>query len=496
MNIFIRFNFKIKIPILKPTIILNLLYLSKIKVISVLKTFTRKELSAFGDFLNSPYFNKGRKYITRFYKELIKYHPGYDRGNFIKKEIYSKLYPSEEYDDERFRKLLSELYKLVMEFLAAEDFLSAELNKADGILTQLKERKLNNLFELELKKSYEELNKFEFRNDNYNKTLYELSEKEKFFYFQGKRSTALNKYDSEMECFTKYFLSLLLAKYIERAMEKRFFRSKDFKLPMFGEVLNYIEKSDYIKDPLINILYLELKLCLSDDDESYYRLKKLLYKEEKRLDKNQLGIIYKILSNYAVERSEKGMTEFQKEILSLNLEIIKKNLVEQYISPFLFVNIITLSLKFKRIRQLDKFIKENSDRLNPEIKDTVLSYCNSYLAFYQKNYDYALSHLSKINFDHYQLRFQIKNLTLKIYYEQNQFESVFSLIDSYKHILKRETAIPESIRKTISAFLKFINVLSELKSGKKKSEKVILLKEIFSSQPAEKSWLLEKINEL
>lgn len=453
-------------------------------------------MSRLEDFLNSPYFNKGRKYIARFYKELVKYHPAYEHENFIKENIYSKLYPSEKYDDERFRKLTSELYKLVMEFLAAEDFFLSELNKSGSILIQLKERKLNNLFELELKKSYEELEKFEYRNDHYNKVLYELSENEKFFYFQGKRSNALNKYDSEMECFTKYFLSLLLAKYIERAMEKRFFRSKDFNLPMFDEILNYIEKSHYIKDQLINILYLELKLCLSDDDESYYRLKKLLYKEEKRLDKNQLGIIYKILSNYAVERSEKGIAEFQKEILSLNLEIIEKNLVEQYISPFLFVNIITLFLKFKKIRQLEKFIKENSDRLNPEIKETVLSYCSSYLAFYKKNYDSAVSHLSKINFDHYQLRFQIKNLTLKIYYEQKQYESVFSLIDSYKHILKREDAIPESIRKTILTFLKFLNVLSELKSGKKKSEKVILLKEISSSQPAEKSWLLEKINEL
>lgn len=471
-------------------------HLEKIKAISVLKTFTKKELGKFEDFLNSPYFNKGKKYIIRFYKELIRYHPLYDDANSIKEKIYAKLYPKEKYSDERFRKLTSELYKFQTDFLAVEAYVSGEIDMKDNVLFQLNERKLGNIFELELRKSYEELEKTELRNDYYNKKMYELISKEKFFYFQRKRSNALNKYDTEMEYFLKYSLSLLLSKYIERSMENRFFKSQEFELPLFDEIITYLKNKEFLNDPVIYILYLQLILCRSDDDDSFFILRKLLHKEEKKLDKNQLKISYTILANYAVERSEKGLPGFLEEILNINLEIIKKRLIEQYISGFQFINIVTMFLKFKKSKELEKFIKENSDLLNPDIKDTILNFCYASIAFQKREFEKALSHLSKINFDHYQLKFQIKNLTLKIYYEQGQYEAIFSLIDSYKHILKRESDIPGSIKKTILDFLKILKELTEKRSGKKKIDRHILSKELKNSLPAEKQWLAEKIIEI
>lgn len=470
--------------------------MEKIKAISVLKTFSKNELGRFADFLNSPYFNKGKKYIIRFYKELVRYHPEYADTVTLKKEVYKRLYPSESYNDVRFRKMSSELYKLILEFLAEEIFNADDTGKRENGLIQLGHRKLDKLFELELKNSYFELEKTDLRNDQYNRKMYELISKEKFFYFQRKRNHSMDLYDTEMFYITKYSVSMLLMKYIERTMEMRFFNARKFDLPLFGEVITFIRKNEMLKDPVINILYMQLSLCLKDDDESYFKLRKLLKKEEKKLDKNQIKIVYTILSNYAVERSEKGIQGFLEEVLSVNLEIIRKKLTEQYISGFLFVNIVTLFLKFKKINELKKFIKENSGLLNPETKDAVLNYCYSCLAFYDKEFDKALVYLSKINFDHYQLKFQIKNLTLKIYYEQNQYEAIYNLMDSYKHILKRESGIPESIKKTILSFLKILNVLADIRSEKKRTDKGILQKEFENSSPAEKQWLKEKIDEL
>jgi len=470
--------------------------LEKIKAVSVLKTFTESELKKFEDFLNSPYFNKGKRYITRFYEELTGYHPDYSDQVSFKKEVYKILYPKERYNDVRFRKLSSELYKLLLEYLAVESFTSDQILKREYVLSQLNQRTSGNLFEPELKKSYFEMHKTGLRNDQFYKHMYELISKEKFYYFQRKRSRALDLYDPEMTCFAKYSLSLFLLKYIERTMEMRFFKAQKFDLPLFGEIITFIRKNDMLNDPFINILYLQLSLCLKDDDESYFKLRKLLYKEERKLDRNQIKIIYTILSNYAAERAEKGVPGFPEEILSINLEIIKKDLTEQYISGFLFVNIVTLFLKFKKIKELKRFTKGNSEKLNPEIKEAVLNYCYSCLAFNDEDFESALVYLSKINFDHYQLKFRIKNLTLKIYYEQKQYDAIYSLMDSYRHILKRETDIPDSIKKTISAFLKFLKELTDIKTSKKKNEKRILTGEFENSSPAEKQWLKEKIDEL
>ena len=470
--------------------------MERIKAVTVLKTFSDKELKKFEDFLSSPYINKGKRYIIRFYEELSGYISDYTFQAFSKKEVYRKLYPKERYNDVRFRKLSSELYKFMLEFLAVESFTSEKKLKREFILSELNHRNTGNLFESELKNSYFDLHKTDLKNDNYFKHMYELVSKEKFYFFQRKRSRALNMFDKEMIYFTKYSLSLFLLKFIERTLEMRFFKAQKFDLPLFGEIITFIRKNNMLNDPFINLLYLQLSLCINDDDEIYFKLRKLLHKEEKKLDRNQIKILYTILSNYAAERTEKGVPGFPEEILSVNLEIIKKDLTEQYISGFLFVNIVTLFLKFKRINALNRFIKENSVKLNPEIREAVLNYCYSCLAFYNKDFEKAIGHLSKINFDHYQLKFSIKNLTLKIYFEQKHYEATYSLMDSYRHILKRETEIPDSIKKTISAFLKFLKELTDIKTGKKTNEKQILTKEIKNSSPAEKQWLLEKINEL
>ena len=503
---FINLNLTVSFLILK-----KIKQLEKIRAITILKTLSKKEIAGFEDFLNSPYFNKGKKYIARFFKVLKKYYPDFRSEEFLKKEIYKKLYPKEPYSDLRFRKLSSELYKLLLEFLAAEEFFSGETEYDLKVLRQLNDRKLGSLFEQEMKTIHNSLQKTDLRNDRYSKSMYELISAEKYFYFQRKRNRSLELYDTEMIYFTRYAMFLFLSKYIERAMEIRFFRAKQFSYPLFREIISFLKNNDFLADPVLHLLYLQLTLCLKDDDECYFELRKLLKKTEHLIDKNQLKLVYTILSNYAAERSEKGIPGFQEQILDVNLEIIKKDLTEQYISGFLFVNIVTLFIKFNKISELRKFISDKSDLLNPDIKEDIISYCRACLSFQEGDPEKALRYLSKINFDHYQLRFRIKILTLKIFYETEEYESIYFLTDSFRHILKREKDIPESIKKTISSFLKILKQLADIRSGSgfhRKSKTVLiktggninlnielLSKEIEKSSPAEKHWLKEKISE-
>ena len=166
---FINLNLTVSFLILK-----KIKQLEKIRAITILKTLSKKEIAGFEDFLNSPYFNKGKKYIARFFKVLKKYYPDFRSEEFLKKEIYKKLYPKEPYSDLRFRKLSSELYKLLLEFLAAEEFFSGETEYDLKVLRQLNDRKLGSLFEQEMKTIHNSLQKTDLRNDRYSKSMYEL----------------------------------------------------------------------------------------------------------------------------------------------------------------------------------------------------------------------------------------------------------------------------------------------------------------------------------
>ncbi|MEO8666844.1 MAG: hypothetical protein ABI462_15240, partial [Ignavibacteria bacterium] len=84
-----------------------------------------------------------------------------------------------------------------------------------------------------------------------------------------------------------------------------------------------------------------------------------------------------------------------------------------------------------------------------------------------------------------------KNLTLKTYYEQGQTESIFLMVDTYKHMLKREKLVPESIKNLLNNFVNFVRELTDIKDGKGDREEILL--RVQKAPVAEKLWLLEKL---
>jgi hypothetical protein len=67
------------------------------QLIEILKTFSRDEISEFGDMVCSPYFNK-KSAVTKFWKEINKYAPDFNSANLSREKIYSKVFPGKEYN--------------------------------------------------------------------------------------------------------------------------------------------------------------------------------------------------------------------------------------------------------------------------------------------------------------------------------------------------------------------------------------------------------------
>src|SRR5258708_7115628 len=105
-------------------------------LISLLSGLSEAELARFGEFLQSPYFNK-TQYISNFYKEFKA--QLFPAGNGEKtsagrignnrKEIFAKLYPGKKYNDSTFRKISSNLLKFLENFLYIESASVDLLNK-------------------------------------------------------------------------------------------------------------------------------------------------------------------------------------------------------------------------------------------------------------------------------------------------------------------------------------------------------------------------------
>ena len=69
----------------------------EIRLINILKTFSKEEMKLFGKFAASPYHNGGKNYMPLF-NLLTKYHPDFETGRFTYENIHEKLHPGRKFN--------------------------------------------------------------------------------------------------------------------------------------------------------------------------------------------------------------------------------------------------------------------------------------------------------------------------------------------------------------------------------------------------------------
>lgn len=464
-----------------------------LKLTSLLKTFSKQEIKDFEKYLQSPFLNTSGEYILKFFETVKKYYPGFDSDNFTKQNIFKEIYPKEKYNDARMRKLTSETMKLIQDYLGVKAFLNDEQAKGNYILTELKERNSDTLFESKIKELFKLLEKNKVKDYHYYSEKQKLIETLKAFYFNRERKKAIPLFDEEMENLSKYFSLLFVHKFIERFMEKRSFTDTEFYLPYFKEIINFAEENYSGKENLFDLYYTELLLHINGEEKYYFSLKHLKDKLSDKIHKNSLSLIYFTLTNYATEQFETGKQNYLNELFNLHKEILKKKIFGNIFSEFLFMNIVTVALRLDEIKFAEKFISEYKDRMNSDARNDTYNYCLACIFFSKKEFSSALETISRINFALPLHKYLIKNLTLKIYYELNETNSIYSLIDSFKHTVKRDKSVPDNVKILVTNYTNFVKELVRIKSGEKDKEDIEA--RIKKETTAEKSWLLSKVRE-
>jgi len=82
-------------------------------------------------------------------------------------------------------------------------------------------------------------------------------------------------------------------------------------------------------------------------------------------------------------------------------------------------------------------------------------------------------------------------MTVKIYYEENNFEGILSLIDSMNHFISRTKAIPQHYKNSNKKFIEYTLKLIRVKSIEEKFH----LKNSLEKEPVfpEKIWIIDKL---
>ena len=133
------------------------------------------------------------------------------------------------------------------------------------------------------------------------------------------------------------------------------------------------------------------------------------------------------------------------------------------------------------------------DSLKRRIRESTWKFNLARLEYEKKNYDNALVHLQKADFGDILNNLNAKTLSLKIYYELDEFNLLDSHLESMKTFIRRKTVM--AYHQT--NYLNIIRYTKKLLSTNfyDRTKKEALQKEIEQEEIlTEREWLLEQVN--
>jgi len=426
------------------------------KTYTILQSFDKYEVNRLRKFLQSPYFNMNEAIVDLF-EVFIKDIFSKSNKELTKEAIWKKIYKDKKYDDVRFRKLNSELLKLVEKFLAQQVYEDNPIHQAVHLMQAVGKKKLEKL------------------SSSTVRTARRLSSQQPFFLAEKLRlyCAMLSRQRESVLSYNMFFIE---------------------------EIIEHIKKSDnYDKIPPVAV-YFQIYLSYKEPkiEEHYFNLKSLLSQHGLEFPQEEASQIYTYALNYCVRKLNKGNQKFLREYFILYNDLLKKKIIfdNGELAPWHFKNIVLGGLRLGEYDWIKDFIFNYKDKLPINFRENAVTFNLAQLYFYQKNYSEVIRLLNQVEYEDLAYNLNSKLMLIAVYYETDEIEPLYSLFESFRVYLNRKKEIPQERKKRYLNLIKFTKKLTKLMPGDKKAiEK--LNTEIAETQGIiNLKWLKEKIAEL
>ncbi len=470
------------------------------KLIELLRTFKEKEIFGLEELISSKFFNKNENAVTLF-TAIKKYYPDFLHTDFTKENIYQIVFGKKKYDDEKMRTLISVLMKLAKKYLVQLELENKTQYANLFLLEQLRVRDQENLFDYELGKADKHLEENLYKEGDYYYARY-LTD---FTNFYGHPS-GFKDSDEESNLLNKISLSLERFVFLE-AMDINYqMLTRKFKMNfkpnyIFLEQIKYkIQNNDYSDAPLIPLKYYAFSAIDNHGREDYFEAcQKLYFESFEKISEFERGSIHLALVNYCMLGISGGDEKYIEKAVVLYKFALQHGLYfynNKYLLPYMFYNIVKFSVHIGDTKWTFNFIFEYKNKVPPEFRKDVVNASYGKYYFEIGEFDSALKHVNKINPHNAPLKLEVLTLLVKIFYELDYVENIYSAVDSLRHFIKSSKTLSPSLANQAKHFAMYTRKIMDLKGKFNKKELEYLKKEISSIKEfglINQKWILKKI---
>ena len=471
------------------------------KIIKLMKSLNQNEIKQFKDFVYSPAFNKNKN-VIKLFDELKKSYPKFESDDLAEEIIYGKVFPKDKFDYFKLKNTTSDLFGIGKEFLSYIAYKRNNINKEICLLEELRKRNLDNIFEQTYKTAVKQNEESKVKDENYIYHKLNLTEEKISFYVPKEPNENIHLQQDKLELFIRYSLIKFL-KFYDIMLHEEKQNNYKYNMGMFEEVLKYIENNKIDDNPTLLVYYNIILLEKERKDKYFYELKGLMEKYKEELSAYDRYMIFLHMNGHCAQVfNADSRTDLLREQFELVKEKIKCDFNElgKILYPD-FLNEVKIAIRVNEFNWAEDYIIRFSERLEEE-KESTLNFCYGFINYKKGNLDEALKLFSKTYFSIFIIKVQVKIFQLQIYFEKEYFDQAVSMIDSFKHYLKREKTIKENFKESFYEFLRLTNDLIKLKSNYYSNDKDFYkeklkneINNVKNNQFGIKIWLDEKIKD-
>lgn len=467
------------------------------KLISILRKIPAKSIGKLGDFIRSPYFNKNANIVALF-DILVPHAPTFEAPEIERRALHKMLFPNKSYNEQKLRYAVTDLTKLVEQFLIQHKLNDSKDLRDLFLLQQFRELGLDNYFKSTLKAHKKEASKRLTRDgDTY---LYEfLLAREHFdlMFLEGAKEKDILLIEM-LDSVDQFFIATKLKFYCE-VYNNKLMRASEVQPLLMPEIMLHLKDHPYEDIPAIRMYKLVLDMLQNTgDDSKFLALKAALTEYGKYFKIEELQNLYVYARNFCAQKINSGNKDYFRLLFDLYLELVDRRMVFDtgHISSREYRNVVYVGLRLNEAEYVKDFIYKYKDQLNPDERASAFNYNLAYYYFVQGKYDKVHELLAKVESEDTYGYLDNRLLLLRTYYEVEEIVPLFSLIDSLKMYLRRNRKLSDFNKTVYVNFIKFVTKMVKIKlGGKQKLEP--LKAEIESSQYiADRFWLEQKLQEL
>jgi len=468
----------------------------KSKPIIILRAFSPQELKEFEKFIQSPYFNKNET-LTQLFQLLKKEYPDFTRPGVERERLFFKLYQSRDFDESKLRYAFSDLSKLLEKYIMLKELEKSKVQQNHLLLEFYRNHDIEKYFSQVFDETVKYLESQKIKDSEYYFNRY-LIEESLYNYTSVKRDKSLDKTLQDVADNLDYYYISKKLKYLCEMFTRQNFLNSSYNTPLLDDLLKFVKTYNFDSYPAIRVYYTVLLTLIEEEkEENYQTLLELLEKYGESFGKDELRDLYFLAQNYCTKRINKGDTHYLREYFKLSEKLLEKELIYEngYIIPSTFKNIVTVGLRLEEYEWVENFLYSYKEKLAPKYRENAFIYNLAWLHFFKGEYKKTLRLLNNVEYMDVYYILDSKILLLKTYYELEEVDAFYSLIDSFYVYLRRNELISDYQKTICLNFVKFVKKLMRIKLGDKAAAEKLLHELNENQQVASISWLLKKTQE-